>query len=62
MKKLVLNENESNELKRYGVVEIERNGFYIFVQSNRYFDETKDDESQRYDIVIINHFDKVIVK
>lgn len=39
MKKLVLNEKESQELIESGSVEIERNGFTMLVEYNPYFNK-----------------------
>lgn len=64
MKKLVLNERESQELLESGSVEIERNGYPMLIESNPYFDESQEEDcfNRRYDVTIINCFEKVVVK
>ena len=64
MKKLVLTLEETRELKEYGSVEIERNGFPMLVEVNDYFDENKEEDyfNKRYNVTIIDCFDKVVLK
>lgn len=64
MKKLVLNEEESKELLRDGAVEIERNGFPMLIEINPYFNEDKEEDymNKRYNVTIIDCFEKVVVK
>ena len=64
MKKLVLNEIETRKLKEQGAVEIERNGFPILVEVNDYFDENQEEDyfNKRYNVTIIDCFDKVVLK
>lgn len=64
MKKLVLNEKESQELIKSGSVEIERNGFSMLVEYNPYFNKDEEESyiNKKYDIIIFDCFDKVIVK
>ena len=68
MRKLVLNEEESKELKERGVVEIERAGFSMLIEKNNdeeLYPECKDDELWQhfgYTITIIDDFDKIIIK
>lgn len=64
VKKIVLNEYESECLKRDGAVEIGRNGFPILIEKNEYFDEEIEESyfNMRYNITIINPFEKVVVK
>ena len=52
MRKLVLNKLESKELRENGVVEIERNGFTIFVEKDEY-------SELGYSITIINDYEKI---
>ncbi len=56
MKKLVLNEWESNRLRIDGAVEIARNGFTILLE--------RDDENdfRDYMITIKSPYDKVVIK
>lgn len=64
MKKLVLNEIESKELLETGSVEIERNGFPILLENNPYYDENQEEDylNPKYNITIINIYEKVITK
>ena len=64
MKKLVLNEHESEELKRDGAVEIVRNGFSMLVEVNPYFNEEEEENyfNKRCTVTIIDDYDKVIIK
>ena len=64
LKKLVLNENESKELLETGSVEIERNGFPMLIEKNSYFNENEPESciNKRYNVIIIDIFDKVILK
>lgn len=64
MKKLVLNEKESQELIESGSVEIERNGFAMLVEYNPYFNKDEEESyiNKKFDITIFDCFDKVIVK
>lgn len=64
MKKLVLTLEESRELKETGTVEIERNGFPMLVEVNPYFDENEEENhlNKRYNVTIIDCFDKVVLK
>lgn len=64
MKKLVLTLEESRELKETGAVEIERNGFPMLVEVNPYFDENEEENylNKRYNVTIIDCFDKVVLK
>ena len=64
MKKLVLTLEETKELKERGAVEIERNGFPMLVEVNDYFDENQEEDciNKRYNITIIDCFDKVVLK
>ena len=64
MKKLILNAQESKQLLETGGVEITRNRFTILVEINT--DYTPEEEefygNLPYHIVIINDYNKVIVK
>lgn len=64
LKKLVLTKSESEELKETGSVEIERYGFPMLVEENSYFDENEPESciNKRYNVIIIDIFDKVITK
>lgn len=64
MKKLVLNEKESQELIENGSIEIERNGFTMLVEYNLYFNKDEEESyiNKKYNIMIFDCFDKVIVK
>lgn len=64
MKKLVLNKEESEELKRDGAVEIVRNGFYMLVEKNDYFNEEEKENyfNKKYTVTIIDDYDKVVLK
>ena len=53
MKKLVLNEQETFELLRDGVLLTERNGFEVLIELNMIDDD--------YNIYIINPYDKVVL-
>ena len=63
-KKLVLTNGESRELLETGSVEIERNGFPILIEENSYFNKNEPESriNKRYNITIIDIFDKVILK
>ena len=64
MKKLVLTLEETRELKECGVVEIERNGFPMQVEVNDYFNENEEEDciNKRYNVIIFDCFDKVVLK
>ena len=64
MKKLVLNEIETMTLKEHEAVAIERNGFTILIEVNDFFDENEIEDyiNKRYNITIIDCFDKVVLK
>lgn len=64
MKKLVLNEKESQELIENGSVEIERNGYAMLVEYNPYFNKDEEENciNKKFNIMIFDCFDKVIVK
>jgi hypothetical protein len=54
MKKLVLNNFETYELKKYGFVEIERNGFTIIVEQEPVYDKGE------YIIRIMNPYNRIV--
>lgn len=55
MKKIVLNDEESKNLKEDGFVQITRNGFEICISVDNSYE-------CGYSIDVVNPFDKVIVK
>lgn len=55
MKKIILSEYESNILKEWGSVEITRNGYDILIEYDI-------DMECGFNIMIINPYDKVVVK
>ena len=55
MKKIVLTQEETDHLNKFGVVEITRYGFDIVVEK---FDEME----SGYMITIVNPFEKVVLK
>lgn len=64
MKKLVLNEKESQELIENGSIEIERNGYTMLVEYNPYFNKDEEESyvNKKFNIMIFDCFDKVILK
>ena len=64
IKKLVLSTEESKELIKTGWIEINRNGFTLTLEKNNDFDNSQEESktNPRYWIMIINDYDKVIVK
>ena len=64
IKKLVLSTEESKELIQTGWIEINRNGFTLTLEKNNDFDSSQEESktNPRYWIMIINDYDKVIVK
>lgn len=64
IKKLVLSEEESKELIKTDWIEINRNGFTLTLEKNNDFDSSQEESktNPRYWIMIINDYDKVIVK
>ena len=64
IKKLVLSTEESKELIKTGWIEINRNGFTLTLERNNDFDSCQEESktNPRYWIMIINDYDKVIVK
>lgn len=64
MKKLILNAQESKQLLETGGVEITRNGFTILVEINNDYNSEEEEfyGNLPYNIVIINDYNKVIVK
>ena len=54
MKKLVLNNFETYELKKYGKVEIIRNGYHIIVEQEPVYDKGE------YIIRIVNPYDRIV--
>ena len=60
MKKLVLTQEESNELKEKGAIEITRNGFDILIEELQ--DWEKWDEENNYKITIVNPYEKILLK
>lgn len=63
-KNLVLTKSESKELLETGSVEIERNGFPMLIEENSYFNENEPESrtNKRYNVTIIDIFDKVVLK
>ena len=64
MRKLVLNQEESQVLKRFGSIDIVRNGFEIHIEKNVDFEEDKEENvfNSRYCIYIMNDYEKVVLK
>ena len=64
IKKLVLSTEESIELIKTGWIEINRNGFTLTLERNNNFDSSQEESktNPRYWIMIINDYDKVVVK
>lgn len=64
MKKLVLNEKESQKLLDHGAVEIERNGLPMLIEKNPYFDEDSEENylNKRYTITIYDCYEKIVIK
>lgn len=59
MRKLLLNDDESKELLEFGVIHIDRNGLEIIVKVN---ESLKNLGKTEYDIMVVNPFNKVILK
>lgn len=64
MKKLILTKSESETLKKFGCVDVIRNGLYVRVEENDYFDPDVEEDflNQRYSITILICYEKVILK
>ena len=56
MKKLILDKYETEQLNKYGAVEINRNGFDILVEKCKEWDMNE----MGYEITIVNPYDKII--
>ena len=56
MKKLILDKYETEQLNKYGAVEITRNGFDILVEKCKEWDMNE----MGYEITIVNPYDKII--
>ena len=54
MGKLILTLNETRELKKYGVIDIVRNGQDSHIEQNEY-------SESGYNIYIINHYDAIVL-